>query len=268
MIKISHETPLQLLQLSLNYNHYQYILPYFWNRFPEYKKFMLDYSTKNQSFTILDCGLFEGEVPSIKELIDLIDEIKPNIFISVDSWNNCNITYQNAKTWMDLKKSGKLPKKTELMVVLQGTNFSQIEQLYKKCLNLGYIHFAFNHSSIAYQNEIKDGDEIYKAKKGRIKLIRNLWNKNIIEQNHYIHLLGATDITEFEYYKKGLRGVVNSIDSSSPIIKAIEDGLYTEENIKLKSNNKLEKYFESNFDKEQIECILTNINFFKQITNG
>ena len=41
-MRISHETPLKLLQNSLKFNDYQYILPTFYNKYKEYKDFMLN----------------------------------------------------------------------------------------------------------------------------------------------------------------------------------------------------------------------------------
>lgn len=264
-ILISHETPLSMLEESNSYNDYQYLLPYFYYRYPKYREFMNKYS----GMIIADNGLFEGETYTIQQQIELIKESKPTIYIVQDEWNDPLITLKNAKYWMGLKKSGVLPDTLNLMVVLQGKTFGEIEILYQQCVDLGYKHFAFNHSSIAYQNEINSLEgELIKAKVGRITLIKQLWNKNIIKQHHWIHLLGATDITEFSYYKQALPGIIDSIDTSSPIIKAIEEGLYTEENTKTKSKNKLEKYFEEEFDSVKKDCILKNIKRFKNIVNG
>jgi len=261
-ILISHESPLCLLQKSLSYNQYQYILPYFYQRYPEYKKFMDNY----QGMKILDNGLFEGEVPTIQELIQLIKETKTTIFIPPDEWNDPLITLKNAKYWMSLKSTGVLPQKLNLMVVLQGKTFGEIELLYQQCIDLGYRHFAFNHSSISYQNEIKSlEDPITKAKIGRINLIRRLWNKGIIKENHWIHLLGATDITEFNYYNQALPKVVDSIDTSNPIIKGIEEGMYNEDNLKTKSSNKMEKYFDKDLDFDTELNIFHNIKYFKNL---
>ena len=85
--------------------------------------------------------------------------------------------------------------------------------------------------------------------------------------DHWIHLLGVSDVTEVSYYGRALRGIVNSIDTSSPILKGIEEGLYTEDNMKTKSPNKLEKYFEDILDYNQKDCILKNIKTFKELVN-
>jgi len=265
MILISHESPQCMLEDSNKYNDYQYLLPYFYYRCPKYREFMNNYS----GMIIADNGLFEGETYTIQQQIELIKESKPTIYIVQDEWNDPILTLKNAKYWMGLKKSGVLPVELNLMVVLQGKTFGEIEILYQQCVDLGYKHFAFNHSSIAYQNEIKSLEgSINKAKVGRITIIRNLWNKNIIKDHHWIHLLGATDITEFSYYEQALPGVVDSIDTSGPIIKGIEEGLYNDDNVKTKSSNKMEIYFYKDLSSQQKDHILSNIEYFKQITNN
>jgi hypothetical protein len=262
---ISHESPLCLLEESKNYNDYEYILPFFYQRYPEYKKYMDEYS----GMKILDCGIFEGEIPTNQELIRIIKESKPTIFITPDAWNDWMITLKEAKYWMGLKNSGVLPLNLNLMVVIQGNAFGEMEILYQQCIDLGFRHFAFNHSSIAYQNEIKSLEgELTKAKVGRIELIRRLWNKTIIKQNHWIHLLGASDVSEFTYYRQGLPGIISSIDTSNPIIKGIECELYSEETYNKKSTNKMEKYFDKKLDSIQKDFIFENIKIFKKIVNG
>lgn len=263
---ISHESPLCLLEESKNYNDYEYVLPYFYKRYPKYKEYMDNY----KGVKIVDNGLFEGETYTFQEQIQLIKETQPTIYIVQDEWNDSILTLKNAKYWMGLKKSGVLLDDLNLMVVLQGKTFGEIERLYQQCVDLGFNHFAFNHSSIAYQNEILGSEPpLTKSKIGRVNIIRRLWNKNIIKNHHWIHLLGASDITEFGFYKQALPGVINSIDSSNPIIKGIELELYSEKTYNKKSINKMEIYFDKELDSQQKEHILNNINQFKQIViNG
>lgn len=264
-ILISHESPLQLLCKSLDYNDFQYILPFFYKRYPKYKEFM----DKYEGLKFCDNGLFEGETYTVQEQIQLIQETKCDIWIVQDTWNDATMTLKDAKYWMSLKNNGVLPQKLNLMVVIQGKTFSEMELLYQQCLDLGYRHFAFNHSSIAYQNEIISIDgELTKSKVGRIELIKRLWNKNIMKQNHYIHLLGSSDPTEFAYYNKALPGVVDSLDTSSPIIFGCNKIQYDDDNIHIKCKDKMEVFFDKELSSQQEDCILENIKIFKQIING
>ena len=52
-MKISHEVPLQLLPWSKTINDYEYVLPYFYYRSPEYKEFYLKCKEEGR-FSILD----------------------------------------------------------------------------------------------------------------------------------------------------------------------------------------------------------------------
>lgn len=262
MIKISHESPLCLLGDSLRYNDYQYILPYFWYRFEEYKNFMIEYGGQVGSFIILDNGLFEGETYTIDNLVLLVNEVKPDIFIVPDEWNNPTTTHVNAKYWAGLHKSKILPENTKLMVVLQGKTFSEIKQLYRQCVDLGYTHFAFNHSSISYEST-----KFESKSRGRIELIHECVNEGIIKPNHYIHLLGAIDINEFSIYETYFPGLINSIDTSSPVLLGCYERLYNIYTSTTKPPGKIEDFFEKHLNIDQKYHIFTNINTFKNIVN-
>lgn len=262
-ILISHETPLNLLPESSKYNDYEYILPYFYYRYEEYKKYMLN----TDKFTILDNGLYEGETYSIQDQIKMVNEINPTIYIVEDAWNDSSQTYKNAKYWKGLKNSGVIPPHITLMVVLQGKTFGDIEVLYQQCLDLGYTAFSFNHSSVAYKHELENEFPLRSeySSIGRPKLIKRLLDKGIIKSNHYIHLLGATDINEFKIYNKEFKGIIDSLDTSGPILKALEGERYNDTNCIKKPINKMEKYFNMDISPKMKEDILFNINFFKKI---
>ena len=256
---ISHESPLCLLEESLEYNDYQYILPYFWYRFPKYKEFMLNYRKTKDSFIILDNGLFEGETYTIDELVTLTNEIQPDILIVPDAWNDCTKTHVNAKYWMGLKKSNVLPEMTDIMVVLQGKSYQEIKNLYRLCTDLGYNYYSFNHSSIAYNSPTTD------KSLRRFELITECVNENIIKRGHYIHLLGAINVNEFNYYKRYMPKVIYSIDTSNPILRGCHKELYNYYNTQVKPKGKIEDFFEVDLDNAQRSYILSNINTFKEI---
>jgi hypothetical protein len=270
-MKISHESPLCLLNESVEYNDYQYILPYFWFRYPSYREFMMWYRNQEDSFIILDNGLFEGETYTVGELIALINEIQPDIFIVPDEWNDATKTHVNAKYWMGLKKSNVLPDKTEVMVVLQGKTFNEIKRLYQLCTDLGYNYYSFNHSSIAYEksyHKITGGVPIIGNKSiRRFELIHECVVESIIKRGHYIHLLGAIDINEFMYYEKYMPKVISSIDTSSPILRGCHKQKYTYYNSQEKPKGKIEDFFGKDLDEQQRSCIFDNIKHFKKLIN-
>jgi hypothetical protein len=260
-MKISHELPLTLMEYSLDWNDYDYCLPHLIDKHPDYRQYFLD-SRERDRFIIMDNGLFEGVKHTFKDLLEKIELIQPDIFIVPDEWNDSIITAKNAKHWTQYK----LPFKTKLMVVLQGKNVNEIHTLYQQCVDLGYTHFAINHSSIVYQSLCESDIEIANQSVGRVMLIEYLRSQNVIKDHHYIHLLGASTPQEFTYYRDNLPNLVNSVDTSNPIIVGALGQRYAEVGMLTKPSNKIEEFMEVDLE-NRIEDIKYNVQRFKNFCN-
>jgi hypothetical protein len=261
MIKISHELPLSLLEYSMDWNDYEYCLPHLLDKHDDYRQYFLD-SRERDRFIIMDNGLFEGVTHTTQDLLDKIDLIKPDIFIVPDEWNDSTITAKNAKHWLQYK----MPMRTKLMVVLQGKTVSDIHLLYQQCVDLGYTHFAFNHSSVVYQELGGSENVLANQSVGRVLLIQFLLSQNIIKDHHYIHLLGASTPQEFTFYRDAIPTVINSVDTSNPIICGALGIRYTETGLLEKPKEKIEEFMEMNLD-TKLEDITFNVNKFKEFCN-
>ncbi len=262
-MKISHETPLQLLNESLSFNDYQYILPTFYNRHKKYKDFMLNYRKQKNSFIILDNGLFEGDNLTNAELLVLIYEIKPNIFIVPDEWNDKNKTLVNAKSWF-LNFKSKLPKETQLMAVLQGNTIGELIECYQTLIDIGYKHIAFNHSSEAYFDQFPNKSKLLAQSEGRKYLIDTLIKNKVINNKYYHHLLGASTWYEFGLYNEDKYKFIESCDTSAPIINGALKVLFDDKPYE-KPKQKLEVFMEMSFNNEQIQYIKENIEIFREL---
>ena len=212
-MKISHEVPLSLLKHNYEWSDYDYLLPHLLDKYQEYKDYFLK-ARKDERFIIQDNGLFEGVTHTIPDLLEKIHLIEPDIFIVPDEWNDSIITAKNAKYWKQLS----LPERTNLMVVLQGKTVNEIHLLYQTCLDLGYTHFAVNHSSMVYQELGGSENSLANQSVGRVMLIEYLKSQDMIKDYHYIHLLGASTPQEFTYYRDNHPNLINSVDTSNPII--------------------------------------------------
>jgi hypothetical protein len=260
-MKISHELPLSLLEYSMDWNDYEYCLPHLLDKHPDYRQYFLD-SRERDRFIIMDNGLFEGVTHTIQDLLEKIDLIKPDIFIVPDEWNDSTITAKNAKHWLQYK----MPMRTKLMVVLQGKTVNGIHLLYKQCIDLGYTHFAFNHSSIVYQELAGSENALANQSVGRVLLIQYLLSQNVIKEHHYIHLLGASTPQEFTFYRDALPTLINSVDTSNPIICGALGIKYTEFGLLEKPKEKIEEFMEKDLS-PQLENIIFNVNRFKEFCN-
>ena len=260
-MKISHEVPLSLLKYNYEWSDYDYLLPHLLDKYSEYKEYFLK-AREDGRFIIMDNGLFEGITHTIQDLLEKINLIEPNIFIVPDEWDNSIITAKNAKYW----KNVSLPEHTKLMVVLQGKTVNEIHLLYQQCVDLGYTHFAFNHSSIVYQELGGSESKLANQSVGRVMLIEYLRSQNVVKDHHYIHLLGASTPQEFTYYRDNCPNVIKSVDTSNPIITGILKQKYGDIGLLTKPSNKIEEFMEKDLE-SHLEDVIFNINKFKEFCN-
>jgi hypothetical protein len=170
---------------------------------------------------------------------------------------------KNAKYWKQLS----LPERTNLMVVLQGKTVNEIHLLYQTCLDLGYTHFAVNHSSMVYQELGGSENSLANQSVGRVMLIEYLKSQDMIKDYHYIHLLGASTPQEFTYYRDNHPNLINSVDTSNPIIVGALGQRYSDMGLLTKPSNKIEEFMEKDLA-PQLEDIIFNVYKFKKFCNG
>jgi hypothetical protein len=261
-MKISHELPISLMNYAYDWNDYDYCLPHLLDESTRYKTFFQK-SRIDKRFIIMDNGLFEGIDHTIADLLEKINLIRPNVFIVPDAWNDSTSTIRSAKHWM-MNYSNKLKEiDVELMAVCQGKTLGELMTTYQILVDLGYKHIAFNHSSIAYQEEYggEAGLPVLKAQMyGRMELIRRLVAHDIIRPTHYHHLLGCSLPQEFMAY--GDWKFIKSVDTSNPILVGAEGVRYTDSGIDFKPKDKLAHYFEKDLSGQK-EDIIFNVNKFK-----
>jgi hypothetical protein len=131
---------------------------------------------------------------------------------------------------------------------------------YQTLVDLGYTHIAFNHSSIAYQQECSGMDSLKAAMYGRMEFIRRLVAGGSIRRDVYHHLLGCSLPQEFMSYNDW--SFIKSVDTSNPILVGAEGVRYTNSGLTFKPKEKLEHYFEMDLD-SKLEDIIFNVNKFK-----
>ena len=262
-MKISHELPLSLMKFAYKWNDYDYCLPHLIDQYPEYKEFF-EYSREHGRFIIMDNGLFEGVNHTTEDLISKIELIQPDVFVVPDAWNDANTTLVNAKSWMINYKKG-LPEGVNLMAVCQGKDMTELITTYQTLVDLGYTHIAFNHSSIAYQQECSGMNSLKAAMYGRMEFIRRLVQSGTIRETYYHHLLGCSLPQEFMSY--GDWKFIKSVDTSNPILVGAEGGKYTNSGMTWKPKEKLEHYFEMNLE-DKMENITFNVNKFRSFIKG
>ena len=257
-MKISHELPLSLMHNAYKWNDYDYCLPHLIDKYDQYRIFFQK-SRLDKRFIIMDNGLFEGVNHTTEDLLDKINLVRPNVFVVPDAWNDANATLVNAKSWIINYKKG-LPEGVNLMAVCQGKDMTELITTYQTLVDLGYTHIAFNHSSIAYQQECSGMDSLKAAMYGRMEFIRRLVQSGAIRKTHYHHLLGCSVPQEFMSYSDW--PFIKSVDTSNPILVGAEGEKYTNSGMTWKPKEKLEHYFEMNLE-DKMENIIFNVDKFR-----
>lgn len=228
-IKISHESPLCLLNKSLSYNDYDYALVHLFDVYPEYLEFYKT-SLKNGRTVYLDNSVFElGESYSddvfIKYLEEFNDINEDNFYYVVpDVINNSEATVQKFKEFRAKYSRGKT------IGVVQGSTYDEVIDCFEFMKeHADIVGIGFNLSYF--------GDTLEDKYQGRIDLIKELEFLGYLDDVK-IHLLGCSYPQEFKNYKD-VSSIV-SLDTSSPVLHGMfgivynEDGsLYTKNNTKM-----------------------------------
>jgi hypothetical protein len=176
--------------------------------------------------------------------------------------NDANTTLVNAKSWMINYKKG-LPEGVNLMAVCQGKDMTELITTYQTLVDLGYTHIAFNHSSIAYQQEYTGMDSLKAAMYGRMEFIRKLVASGAIRKDVYHHLLGCSLPQEFMYYEG--YDFLKSVDTSNPILIGANKETYGDFGSMLtKPKDKMEKFFEQDM-LPSMNFITENVREFRKI---
>jgi hypothetical protein len=254
-MQISHEVPVALLEMSRSFNDYDYALVHLYETEPEYLKFYKD-SIELKREVILDNSVFELEEAFDAERFKYwIKETLPTYYIIPDVLDNSELTIKNVKEW---DKEG-LPGQT--VGVIQGETFSQAVECYNEIKDhVDRIAVSFNCKF--YEGE--EGESIFhKWAVGRIRFVNYL---AVIGNTKPLHLLGCSLPQEFKFYNEPKFDFIKSVDTSNPVVHAINDIKYTDNGLDTKVSTKLIEYMhETTFD---MDLLWYNVNKFSTFCNG
>ena len=253
-MKISHEVPKCLLTASPEFNDYDYCLPHLLDQDEEYKQYFLDAKAKGR-YIIMDNSLHElGEAYDFNRLKYWVNKIEPNEFIVPDVWMDSAKTCAQAKYW----KQFKYPENTKITAVVQGKSFNDAKLCAINLVHLGYEKLCISYGATWYGSNSLD-----KAL-GRIIFVKELL-KDIKFKYIKFHLLGCAVPQEFGWYNN--HSQIESVDTSNPIMAAIEGNIYTSQGLIEKPKANMNDYFDYDFININYNNVLHNIQMFKKI-NG
>lgn len=260
-IKVSHEVPLCLLEESLNFNDYDYCLPHLLDENEEYRNFFIK-ARKDGRYIIMDNSLHElGHAYDTKRLLYWINELLPNEFIVPDVFFDKTRSIVNAKEWSSVI----LPEKTTKVAVVQATSIEEAIECYQTYKDLGYKKIAFSYSAPYYLSVCPHPNINLAKALGRITVVSKLFDLGIICKTDRVHLLGCCVPQEFGWYK-GMP-FIESIDTSNPIMAAIDGMVYQDHGLYEKPTSKIDEVLNKDLEMIDLNILTINIEMFRRINN-
>ena len=261
MIKISHETPLCLLNDSLNFNDYDYCLPHLLDEEEGYEEFFRQ-SKEEGRYIIMDNSLHElGEAYSTDRLMYWINELTPQEFIIPDVWEERDASVVNARKWAQIK----LPEGVEKVAVVQAQTIHEAATCYQTYKDLGYKKIAFSYGASYYNDVVPHPNKDLGKALGRLSVISALYKTKVISQTDRIHLLGCAVPQEFGWYKG--YDCIESIDTSNPVMAALEGTRYNLWGLDSKPKANMNDYFFMLSNQINWELLTDNLTKFRYIND-
>ena len=259
-MKISHEVPRCLLTASTEFNDYDYCLPHLLDQDEEYKQYFIDARDKGR-YVIMDNSLHElGESYDYDRLKYWVNELEPDEFMVPDVWMNCGQTAAQAKYW----KQFEFPEKTQKIAVIQGEDKNQAYLCANLLQNLGYKKLCVSYGATWYNDFFPHSNPDMGKALGRVRFVQGLLKLNQMKDIK-LHLLGCSIPQEFGWYDNHPQ--IESIDTSNPIMAALDDILYTRSGLITKPKANMNDYFNIEGNKVDYGLVLENTKLFREI-NG
>ena len=257
-MKVSHEVPSCLLTASPEFNDYDYCLPHLLDQDEDYLQYFRNAKEAGR-YIIMDNSLHElGEAYDRKRLLHWVTELEPNEFIVPDVWMQCAQTAAQAKYWLQYK----YPKKTKITAVIQGENKNQAYLCANLLAGLGYKKLCVSYGATWYNDFFPHTNPDMGKALGRVRFVQGLLNLDQLKDIKF-HLLGCSIPQEFGWYDNNSR--IESIDTSNPIMAALEGKLYSKHGLNNKPKANMNDHFNTAWEDIDYDKILLNTTIFRKI---
>jgi hypothetical protein len=190
-----------------------------------------------------------------------INELQPDEFIVPDVWEDMEASIKNAAEWIRIA----LPPNILKVAVVQAKSIREAAECYFKYKTLGYKKIAFSYGAAYYKEHFPHPTPAVATAVGRVSVISKLYKEGIIKDTDNVHLLGCAIPQEFVHYRN--MPFITTIDTSNPIMAAIEGTVYEPYGLDQKPKTKIDEVIDSKIDKVQFGKVIMNTKYFRTI-NG
>jgi len=259
MVKISHETPLCLLDQSKHFNDYDYALPHLFDSEPGYLEYFRKAKAEGR-YIIMDNSLHElGHAYSSDRLMHWVNELEPDEFIVPDVWEDKTASIVNARSWANVM----MPKNTTKVAVVQAQTIHEAFECTRIYKDLGYKKIAYSYGASYYNDICTHPNKNLGKALGRVYVISTLYKQGVLHPNDRVHLLGCQVPQEFAWYRD--IECIESIDTSNPVMAALEGIRYTNAGLTEKPKANMNDYFHMLGSQVDYDLLTHNLNKFREI---
>jgi hypothetical protein len=261
---VSHESPIELFEESLQYNDYQYCLVHLMEESDDYRDWFLTVNKRFGAEVLLDNSIFElGESFDPEKYAHWVLQINPNYYIVPDVLEDATRTMEQWSDWI-WKHEPKANKSLKIGVV-QGKTWQDLVDCYRFMVEeADYIAISFDYSYYKYTGYGKDKLDLWCT--GRQRFIQDLIDKGYWEWSKPHHLLGCSLAKEFKYYVDKNIFNIRSCDTSNPIVAAIKGLRYNGDfGLQEKPSTMLCDLINAEVDEDVLELARYNTTMFKHI---
>jgi len=266
LMKVSHESPVSILDFSKEYNDFDYCLVHLLDQYPQYNDFFKSARFTYDREVLLDNSIFElGKAFDSREFWIKAKEIKPNMFIVPDVLEDTQGTIQSFRAFDEYTKDIKGSFLTKAIGAVQGKTWHELKECYKFMSdNADMIAISFDFSY--YQITGEGGTYLEKWCTGRQRFINDLISNGVWNWTKPHHLLGCSLAKEFRFYvDRNIYNIV-SCDTSNPVVAAIHGLKYDADyGLDNKPSTKLADLITHTFTNDQLELVKYNTTMFKKI---
>ena len=266
LMKVSHESPLVLLEQSRNYNDFDYALVHLFEKYPDYYNFFKNSKNSYNREVLLDNSIFElGTAFDADKFFNYALELKPNMFIVPDVLENAGDTVESFIKFNDKIKAIKENDSCRSIGAVQGKTWHDLTNCYRFMASeadMIAISFDFGYYEITGEGVTL----LERFCSGRQRFIAQLIERGIWEWNKPHHLLGCSLAKEFRYYIDTNVHNIVSCDTSNPIVAAMHNMKYdADHGLNTKPSTKLADMMEHQLTMEQIDILNYNLKMFRKI---
>ena len=259
-IRLYHEAPISVLNDVQVITGGDYALVHLFDEHPEYYDFFKKAVADGRN-VILDNSLFElGVTFNPYEFHQHILNLRPTEYIIPDQFNSCTGTVMMAKQW-----KRQFPNTPGISIgVVHGESLEEAIECYQQLEPL-VDKIAFNFADTFFTEALLNSTNPAHIT-GRQVLIDELLKRGVMNTNKPVHLLGCTIMAEFLRYKNRKYNFIQSIDTSNPVLMAINKRSYIAalNGMDTKPSGKLVDFITLPRDEINMDLLTNNIHHFRE----